>query len=752
MTGSPLSVRAAPAGTGPATRTLPWFGLIGLLVVAALLAAVFVQVRQHALLTLSVRNQDDYRELNLNQLEADYLRLREQWHEHELRPDLEALQLRYDIFVSRISLLKTDAAHQLLAAAPEAGSVVRGIDEFVRRGDVYLGTDRRAALNPEASHALLQQLDALGDGVHRMLVDASHQVAAQVAERRELVRMHNEVNLGLTAFLSAMVLLFGLIALRQLRKLDERRRQLETLATELRDAHTQAEAANEAKSVFLADISHELRTPLNGLLGMLGLVRGAPRDPQADGWLAAADDSACHLLHLLDDMLDLSKLESGTLALTREPLPLRALAADVIALMQPIADAKALVLRSEVDPALPAHALLDSTRVRQVLYNLVHNAIKYTDRGEVTLRCRRTMGDDGQDLVAFDVCDDGIGIDAVTLDRLFRRWRRGDDPRARRHFGTGLGLAISRNLARLMGGEIVVHSTPGSGSIFSFRFPLVPTVGAAAPAGPAASAAEPAAAPASLRVLVAEDHPVNRQYLAALLERLGHRCRLAANGHEAVQALGLERYDLVLMDVHMPVMDGIAATEAIRALPAPAGTTRIVALTADVFDDTERHCRTAGADEVVTKPISRETLSALLARTDRGPAPAAGGAAARPRETALVDRSVVEQLRGLFGPERTPNLYRGFFDHAVDAVRRMREALHDADIETLRRAGHSVKGAAANLGLAALADAAGSISAEAASWPAPQVAHAVQRVDELVAASLARCTAEGLVAGPRTAG
>src|SRR5574340_527950 len=158
VTRAPPPGRATPRDADGALRTAPWFGLIGLLVAAALLAAVFVQVRQHALLSLSVQNQDDYRELNLNQLEADYLRLREQWHAHELRGDLAALQLRYDIFVSRISLLQTEPAHRLLAAAPEATSVVRSIEEFVRRADVYLGAERRAALSPEASHALLAQL------------------------------------------------------------------------------------------------------------------------------------------------------------------------------------------------------------------------------------------------------------------------------------------------------------------------------------------------------------------------------------------------------------------------------------------------------------------------------------------------------------------------------------------------------------------------------------------------------------------
>jgi signal transduction histidine kinase/DNA-binding NarL/FixJ family response regulator len=716
-------------------RTGPWIGIIAALLLATLLAAAFVQVRQFALLNQTVHNQDDYLITGLNQLETEYLRLREQWREHVDQPDDAALQLRYDIFVSRVTLLHTDAAQRLLAALPQSDAVVQGLEQFVQRCDVYLGTERRVALTPEAARALLLQVEPLGDAIHQLVVDASHLVAVQMTGRQQLVRDHNDIGLALTAFLSAMVLLFAVIALRQLRKLDERRRRLEGLAAALREARIQADAANEAKSAFLADISHELRTPLNGLLGMLALVRAAPHDAQAPARLAAADDSAGHLLRLLNDMLDLSKLEAGTLTLAPEPVALRALTTDAVALMQPIADAKGLGLRHEVAATLPDHALLDATRLRQVLYNLVHNAIKYTDRGEVWLRCRRAMGAEGQDLVVFDVCDAGIGIAPGAIDELFRRWRRGDDPRARRHFGTGLGLAISRNLARLMGGEIAVHSAPGAGSVFSLRCPLVPAVAQA----PAAAAAEPTVAATPLRVLVAEDHPVNRQYMAALLERLGHRCELVTNGHEAVQALHAGNWDLVLMDVHMPVMDGVAATEAIRALPDPAGRTRIVALTADVFDETERRCRAAGADEVLTKPIGPDALAQLLARC--APATLAGDA---PRPPVLIDRAVVASMRELLGGRKTPALYGGFFDQAGDAVQRLREAMREADVEAMRHTGHSVKGAAANLGLAALADAAAAISSDAASLPASHLALAVQRVEELVAASRAICAAEGL--------
>lgn len=737
----------------PAQRLTPWFGVTGLLLLATLLAAAFVQVRQYALLNLTVQNQNDFLVLSLYQLETEYLRLREQWR-HDVDRQVTSfgtLQLRYDIFQSRVALLRAERAARLIDQVPGGRQVLRQIESFGARADLYLGVDARAQLSPQAASTLLDELAALGDAIHQLMLEVTHRVAAQLSDRQDQVRQHNEIGLGLTAFLSAMVLVFAVIALRQMRKLEQRRRHLEVLADQLRDARIEAENASAAKSEFLADMSHELRTPLHGLMGMLALMKDAPRDPQAADWLRTADDSATHLLRLLDDILDLSKLEAGTLALDSRAVELRALVAEVQALMQPQADAKGLGLEVQIDDSLPTHVRLDPTRARQVLFNLLHNAIKFSEQGSVVLACRKRPGPEGAPQLEFDVSDTGIGMDPDTVARLFQRYARADDPRARRQGGTGLGLAISRNLARLMGGEIVVRSTPGAGSVFSFRCALVPD----APPVPAqpATAASPAA-PRVLRVLVAEDHPVNRLYLSALLARLGHQCHCVVNGLEAVQAQRDQPHDLVLMDVHMPVMDGVAASEAIRTLAPPASQVRIVALTADVFADTRERCLRAGIDEVITKPVSLATLTALLARqletlpadgatpAPTGPAPAASGGAPAPM---LVDPAALAEVTGLMGAEGAPALYRGFFEQAEDTARRLREAMREADTEGLQRAAHAVKGAALNLGLPALADAAATLSRDAGALGAPQLALAVQRFEELVSATRSLCAAEGLV-------
>ena len=838
---APQPPRSGAAGQaahdGGPQRLSPWFGLTGLLLLATLLAAAFVQARQYTLLNMTVQYQDDYLVLSLQQMETEYLRLREQLRRDTSPTDSAALQLRYDVFVSRVSLLGSDRARRLLASSTDNPSAMRDVDRFIRQADLYLGGQPRVPLSPQAASALLQALEALDSPIHQLMLDASHRVAEQVTERQAQVRNHNQIGLALTGFLVAMVVLFAVITLRQVRALELRRHRLSRLADELRDARIDAEAASDAKSEFLADMSHELRTPLHGLLGMLSLVKDAPHDPRASEWLLTADESAQHLRRLLDDILDLSKLDAGSLTLAPSAVALMDLLREVRSLLQPAAVAKGLTLQVELDPLLPPLALLDGTRVRQVLFNLVTNAIKYSEAGVVTLQCRRlapggngfapggngfaSSGDglapsgdglapsgdglassgngfapgalatapngQGQAMIEFSVSDTGIGMDRDTVARLFRRHNRAEDVRAWRQSGTGLGLAISRNLARLMGGEIQVRSMLEAGSVFSFHCPLQPVTEAPVAAralaasngtAPGTNNTTPAHAARPLQVLVAEDHPVNRLYLAALLARLGHQVKLVDNGLEAVQAmqvgLGADPnsatlqaapFDLVLMDVHMPVMDGVMATQAIRQLPGPAGQVCVVAITADVFDDTRARCVDAGVMEVVTKPLSLDALRALLVRRfgeaagvpstplplaadpDSLPVPPPGNqpTASIDQIHGLLDRSTVHSVCDLMGSDKAPSLYGGFFTQAEDAARRMRVAMRDADPEALRRSAHTVKGAALNLGLPALADAASLLSREAGTLAAAQLALAVQRFEEVTQATRALCAGEGLV-------
>lgn len=740
-----MSEQRPAGGTAPPRRLTPWFGITGLLLLATLLAAGFVQVRQHALLGLMAQSQDDYLVLSLYQLEADYLRLRERWPapEADQPAATPGLKMRYDIFVSRVALLRTERARRLTGTIERAPAVLASLDDFLGKADIYLGEAPWVSMDTQTAQLLRGELFALDAPIHDLLLDASHLVATQVTDRQAAIRQHSEIGMALTAFLSAMVLGFAVIALRQMRKLEQRRRHLEELADELRDARTEAEASAAAKARVLADMSHELRTPLHGLLGMLALLRETPRDPRAPQWLDMADEAASHLQRLLDDILDLSKLEAGTVVLQPQAVALVRLVDDVRNLMQPQAQAKGLGFEVALAPDLPAEAQLDPTRVKQVLFNLLNNAVRYCDSGSITLRCRRAATPGGKPGLEFDVIDTGPGMDAATIDRLFHRYSRAEESAGRAPGGAGLGLAISRNLARLMGGEIRVRSSPGAGSVFTFNFAL-----GSAPSSAATAEDAPAVAEGSLRVLVAEDHPVNRMYLSALLERLGHRGVCVANGQEAVQAVQAQAFDVVLMDVHMPVMDGVTAAEHIRLLPAPAGRVRIVALTADVFAEARERCLAAGMDEVMTKPVN---LNALVATLGRAASPPAGNSrttapsAGPGREPLLVDQAVLDSVAELMGARRSPALFGGFFEQADDAARRMRDAMREADPEALRRAAHAVKGAALNLGLPALADAAARLQRDADALAPTQLALAVQRYEELVQATRGLCEAQGLL-------
>jgi len=590
---------------------------VALLLAAALATVAWVQVRQHQLLDTTVRFQDDYLQISLNQLQSEYLRLRLALDAASAAPEAQrpTVQTRYDIFVSRVDLLTSGRLGRVVPDGEELHRIVGRLQAFVEQADTVLGAQPLVPFDRAAIERLQAALTSLDAPIQELVLTAAHFVSAQVAQRYEAVRTQGRIGVALTALLSITSVGFALFAWRMLRVEEQRARDLEALAGDLRQAQRAAENASQAKSAFLANMSHEIRTPFQGLLGMLQLLDSERLAPAQRRQLDTARRSAQHLLAVLNDVLDMSRLESGTLGLTPTAVDLRQLVAEVRSLMSGSAAEKGLLLETHVDAELPSQVRLDGTRTRQILFNLVSNAIKFTERGAVTVEAHPRNG-----ALLLSVADTGVGIDERTRAKLFQRFSQGDDSTARRHGGTGLGLEISRSLARLMGGDITVDSDPGRGSRFEVRLPLSPVAAdeALAPAPAAPQPQAPAVATPALNLLAADDNEVNREVLAAMIEMLGHRVTFATNGVEAVQVAGEQRFDLVLMDLHMPEMDGIDASRAIRTLAGEVARVPIVALTADAFADTRARCEAAGMDEFLSKPVGLAELRALLERHAAG--------------------------------------------------------------------------------------------------------------------------------------
>ena len=701
-------------------RRRQWVLALAALLLVTLTPLGWIQWRQYQQLDDLASNQVDSIMWQAYQLEREASRLKQSLVDMaDPSEGVEAWDLteRYEVFLSRIDLLTKIPRRDLLDKTPQYKEAVQQVTAFSKSSDPIFTAPQALVENDGLRQKMVRDIGELDGPLAELTREANRAVGRFVDERNRQLRQQGLLVVGLASAQIVIMLLFVALLVRHIRRQQRQYIKLKALSSELESARDQAEAANRGKSIFLANMSHEIRTPFQGLLGMLSLLNDDSLNNQQRDYLQTASDSAQHLLGVLNDILDVSTMESGTMKLSVAPVHLPSLVHEVDGLMQVAARDKGLLLSMRVAPDLPEWVSADATRLRQIMFNLINNAIKFTLEGSIVAEL--TGDPTNPSGMLFSVRDTGVGMDAETVQRLFTRFYQADSSLRRRIGGTGLGLEISRNLARMMDGDIVVQSSPGKGSTFTVSLNLAKADASEV----SASSSGDLGLTRRLRILVAEDHPINLKYMHILLKKMGHDATFCENGQEALQLLERGSFDVVLLDYHMPILDGLATTEAIRALKGPTSEIKVIMVTADVVNDTRKRAREVGVNEFASKPLQIEDLQRAMARcgllSSKAPTPDLDAVASQPfplssfdlpprlpdasqPASAYINSESFQEILDMMPSESLDELLHTVFEPPEGTVHALAFAIASADRAAIGYNAHKLKGVAMLMGFRAL--------------------------------------------------